>query len=1022
MNEDEISQRSQAQFLTYTKPEKNVGKSNNEIVTELNQLDNILLDEEDKKVQIIVTEHLSEVSPDDFGYYTLYHTGHEEHANNNKIEIRESDKINKYKSKGSALKYYTPSNIAVALNETKNTNKGPVRLIPHQIDLILHFAKEENNRYGDLTLINPEDIKSEKEKLAMKTMSKKQTGAPTDEAPQEEEMVVNTYNSYILNEQMNFIIDEKFDAAVLKNKEYKEKKEKYEIELLYKLIQKMKDSKDTKKKFKLDNLKSYEDLSKNTENIRKEYEKLNETMKKNTKTYKLALFDLNSRAHVEISKFISSIIKNYNHSLEIDSVNFISWKKKISELVNIWDLFGCSGTELKFGYKYLIIKKFFSLRSQAKQANKELIKLEEDKNKLINLNPFDAINYFIKPKPDDYPVAVFSEIDGIRTMMDIAVGIFLLYSFFTIPLRLFLGADSSLFMLLEKFVDMYFYIDIMVTFRTAYRDKFNNDVYDIQMITDRYIHSYFIIDIISTVPWSFFFVSVEKLWRTIKAITHITKICRIIKLIPIFTTLEQLKSANYFRLVKLLLIYFLITHWMACILFYGVSYAINYNNLNPMCYVTNLRKDKWNLTNNCKYTISIYESSYIIPGQYTSYMLATNTLVPANEYITLIFEYLLGQVVSAYAFGGITSIIQNLDQGQNFFTEKTDLLREHMLFYDINTDVQNDVTVYYDYLWQRHKDVIYGKYHFDLLSKSLREKFEKFNLLGNEVYLARFHTLSNPKLIGQILMGLKKLILFPYEILFEEGELTKGLYILTNGDIELTNIKIKNVGGEKISVEFAEVMTMLEKNKILRTQKKQEIEFNVDNSKVFPLISAFIKTGRTYQRCYGLDFADILFLPLSVFDEIIASFPIEMHSLKHEIMHEVDKTKLFENQEVFNLLKNHSARSIGKYYEKEYTKLSIWIPIPIPISQRKIAKNYIESFVKKVRNQWREILLSSDLNICFNSTLIVNILKSDKINKKDKNEDEKNVPIQQSDQLDIMRNLSKVLNSMTDEFISYIEV
>ena len=46
----------------------------------------------------------------------------------------------------------------------------------------------------------------------------------------------------------------------------------------------------------------------------------------------------------------------------------------------------------------------------------------------------------------------------------------------------------------------------------------------------------------------------------------------------------------------------------------------------------------------------------------------------------------------------------------------------------VDNETQNDVRTFYTYLWQRHKDIIYSKYHFDLLTESLREKFEKLNL------------------------------------------------------------------------------------------------------------------------------------------------------------------------------------------------------------------------------------------------------------------------------------------------------
>ena len=49
----------------------------------------------------------------------------------------------------------------------------------------------------------------------------------------------------------------------------------------------------------------------------------------------------------------------------------------------------------------------------------------------------------------------------------------------------------------------------------------------------------------------------------------------------------------------------------------------------------------------------------------------------------------------------------------------------------------------------------------------------------------------------------------------------------------------------------------------------------------------------------------------------------------------------------------------------------------MPISQRKIAKNYFQSFIKKVKNQYREIVVSGDINITLNGFIISSILKKD---------------------------------------------
>ncbi len=753
----------------------------------------------------------------------------------------------------------------------------------------------------------------------------------------------------------------------------------------------------------------------------KEFEEFIVDKNPNKPSVRTSLQSISVKARPYLTKFMQGIIAHYEKNInEKRDANektdcYIIWKTKMSQLAGLWDISNSNGIQMRTSAKYLFLKRFLTLRSLGRQNNISFMKFNEEKSKdfILNTNCITAIvgsrNTLL------HPIGIFKQSDFTRKVMDMVVVFFLLYSFITVPVRLFMGIENTNFKTIEKFVDVYFYIDIMITLRTAFKDKYNEDRYDIRDVTSRYLKGFFFIDFVSTIPW-YFFLSSNAISETIRIVTHILKILRIAKLLPILNKLEELKQANYFRLMKLILIFYLIAHWMAGVLFLGVFDSVKYNLLNPRCYSSSVERSKYTLQNECIYVISFYNAAYTIPGQYTGYMNSYSSLHGYGEYIILLFEFLIGQFLSAYVFGGMTAIIQNLDQGSNFFIEKTDLLREHMIFYEMETDVQNDVTIYYDYLWQRHKDVIYGKEHFDLLSKSLREKFENFNLLGNEIYLRTFHKLNNQKLTGHILRELTKVILLPYEILYEEGEQVTGIYILINGELEFTSNKSENASHSSKQVHFHEVMSAIE---LMKSTSQDKFELMTgEMTQIFPLVSIFLKTGRTYQRCASEDFADLLYLKAKAFDEIVTSFPVEMHSLKHDIMHFVEKNKLFESNELFTTVAQHSARSVGKNYEKEYTKLSIWISIPIPISQRKIATNYIESFVKKVKNQWREILLHSDMNITLNSTMIVGFMKSEKSQTKSQDDNnDKNALIQNGDLLDSLKSISRTLCTLADDFV-----
>jgi hypothetical protein len=826
----------------------------------------------------------------------------------------------------------------------------------------------------------------------------------------EDEAVKNTLNSFINNEQIKQINNDGFKKALVINKNYQSSKRTYEITLLRYLVKKYQEFDSGESNIIIKAVSCYEKL------VRKSKIFLEELDKKLAVNAPVNEYDMRLRAKSFLKEFIEDVNAfQENDHLGNDDANkakiaYPTWKKKLSEMVNIWDLYSNNGNELKLTHKYLQVKKFFIMRQFLKQNS---IQLDAGRKSQTNVNT------------KNQPFLVLMQDDLIRYIIDFMTAFFLIYSLIASPMRMFLGYSNPTNDILNKLCDVYFFLEVIFNLRTVYKDKSNNIVYDTNSIFMHYFNGFFLMDLFTTLPIEYMFIYLPSLYSSLDIIRSSLKTFRVVKLIPIITKLEQSKAAVYFRLLKICIVLFFFSHWLGCIIFSISITALDFSVMNQTCYFANDQPEKDQLRNTCTYLLAIYQGAYILGSQYDSAMRLANQLVTAKEYGVFIAEYMIGQLLGAYVFGGMTSIIQNLNQGENFFNTKIDMLNEHMVFYDISNETQNDIRTYYSYLWQRHRDVIYGREHFNLLSLSLKEKFEVYNLRGNEIYLAIFYNLNigSPKIVGYVLMGLKKTILFPYEILFEEGSVSKGLYVLQNGSVHL----IKRTDNfPKTSFEIS--IEKLEKFKELKKKEEMENEKDKKNLKlldeslsyIYPMIPALIKTGRNWQTCYSEEFTDLFFLPMTEFDKIIENFPVEMHSLKAKTAKYVEERKIFDNKNIFEMISVHSSRSVGKYYEKKYNKFNIWVPIPIPISQKKIARNYVNCFMRKVNNHVREIMKTGDINIGFNSSSIIQRLQSSEDKGKKNDEVEvKNVK-NNNDVLEDLKTLATVIESLTKHLKSKI--
>ena len=950
-------------------------------------------EEIDREDNLSDGDAVSEVSINDLGTYDLKLKFDSQFFIREKSEQEEKEIKTIILKKKEIPKHLAEENLIDFVNG-KNPYDFAFKPFKKTIDIIFYFSKEINE-YSKFKLIDPF---IDNNKLQRDPNS---------------ELLINEYkntnNSFIALLQKNMCFQNKYQEAIDLNIHYKEGKKKYEVELILKILENFK-SEDRVKQVTCQNLLGcYEKLRDNSKELLKTFENW-----KNTKNGSLA--EIQENACLILREFIIDVMKENERenktAVELKrSPTYTAWKKKFSELINIWELYTSNGIDIKFSYKYLILKKFF-LNRAFRMQNK--ISVGEEKEKV----PFFD-DLFLPDKDIFKALAIYQPNSAVRTILQTVLSFAYIYTCFTIALRFWIPHFETREMdVLEGILDILFFIDMIYSVRTVYRDESNNDVQDLKEIFVRYTESLIATDLITIFPWEGF-LKKTPLYNAVKQFRNLFKLLRINKIGPFLSPIETTSMANIFRLVKLVLFFLVMSVWFGSIIIYSLNAAVNYDILGWPCYDTNMDPGKTSLKNKCAFLVGIYQGPFVVTGQLTSFLNATTKVAPTLEYFIFIFEFSLGILINTYVLGGITEILKNLNQGENFFIAKTDMLTEHMVFYDVSPQTQVDLKVYYDYLWQRHKDIIYGKLHFAILSRSLRERFEILNLPKNKLYLAKFYNLNlgSNKLVGKILMNLNKKILFPYEILFEEGSVAKGLYFLLNGDILLVTVEINNVPSQKYTVDLGRILAQerekeeKEKKLLLETKATQKLEkYNEEFSVIFPLTSVLLKTGRIWQRSYSEEFSDLLFLSITTFDDIVQNFPIEISSLKHDMLKEITQKKTFDNEKLFKMIATHSSRSQGTYYEKEYNKVNIWIPIPIPISQRKIAKNYVDCFVAKVRNLYKEINLSADLNITLQGYFITLLFKN---NEKKNEKNDKKVAIQVSanklDKLEQLRNdFSKV--------------
>jgi hypothetical protein len=185
-----------------------------------------------------------------------------------------------------------------------------------------------------------------------------------------------------------------------------------------------------------------------------------------------------------------------------------------------------------------------------------------------------------------------------RTQWDLGVGVLIMYSVLVIPFRIGFGVDClhTLAFAFDCIVDITFFIDIVLNFRTPFFDRTVGIVVDPWSIASRYIRSWFTIDFLSTVPIDMIVqlaltgsvggcggsgssVRSIKLVRVLRLI-RLIKLVRVLKLAKALDVLEEDYgvSPTMTRLAKLCLQMSFFAHMMSCSFYFSYSQFDNHPN------------------------------------------------------------------------------------------------------------------------------------------------------------------------------------------------------------------------------------------------------------------------------------------------------------------------------------------------------------------------------------------------------------------------------------------------------------